>query len=488
MADLTIQKINEVYLKVDTEPYIEHELKDRFTFEVPNKKFMPQYRIKYWDGYVHLFNMKTKRIYVGLLDKIVAFCEKAGYTYEFENNKYYGPPFEINEMVSMGGVKDYIGSITNYKPRPYQIEAVYEALRYHRKLLISPTASGKSLMIYSIIRYYVAKGQKILLVVPTTSLVEQMYKDFEDYGWDPKNHCHRIYAGRERTNVNEVTITTWQSVYELERNFFVDYDVIVGDEAHLFKSKSLVKIMDKLEHAKYRYGFTGTLDGTQTHKWVLEGLFGPSYKVTGTKDLMDQGHLSQLDIQCLVLKYKPKNFETYEDEIQYLIGHEKRNKFITNLALDLKGNTLILYSRVETHGKILYELINNSILAIDRKIFFIHGGVDAEDREEVRKITEEETNAIIVASYGTFSTGINIRRLHNVIFASPSKSRVRNLQSIGRVLRKGKDKVKAKLYDIADDLTTRSKKNYTLNHFIERVKIYVQEQFNYEIISINIKD
>ena len=152
MADLTIQKINEVYLKVDTEPYIEHELKDRFTFEVPNKKFMPQYRNKYWDGYVHLFNMKTKRIYVGLLDKIVAFCEKAGYTYEFENNKYYGPPFEINEMVSMGGVKDYIGSITNYKPRPYQIEAVYEALRYHRKLLISPTASGKSLMIYSIIR------------------------------------------------------------------------------------------------------------------------------------------------------------------------------------------------------------------------------------------------------------------------------------------------------------------------------------------------
>ena len=488
MADLTIQKVNEVYLKVKTEPSIEYELRDKFTFEVPNKKFMPQYRSKYWDGYVHLFNLKTKRIYVGLLDKIVAFCEKAGYTYQFENNKYYGPPFEINEMISMGGVKDYMASITKLKPRPYQIEAVYEALKYNRKLLISPTASGKSLMIYALIRYYVAKKQKILLVVPTTSLVEQMYKDFEDYGWDPKNHCHRIYAGRERTNVNEVTITTWQSVYELERSFFVDYDVIIGDEAHLFKSKSLVKIMDKLEHAKHRYGFTGTLDGTQTHKWVLEGLFGPSYKVTQTKELMDQGHLSQLDIQCLVLKYKPKKFETYEDEIQYLISHEKRNKFITNLALDLKGNTLILYSRVETHGKILYELINNSTLAINRRIFFIHGGVDAENREEVRRITEEETNAIIVASYGTFSTGINIRRLHNVIFASPSKSRIRNLQSIARVLRKGKDKDKAKLYDIADDLTIGSRKNYTLNHFIERVKIYVQEQFNYEIISINIKD
>jgi len=487
MADLTIQKVNEVYLKIETEPHIEYELRDRFTFEVPNKKFMPQYRSKYWDGYVHLFNMKTKRIYVGLLDKIVAFCENAGYSYQFANNKFYGPPFEVNEMISMEGVKDYMKSITTFTPRDYQIEAVYDALRYNRKLLISPTASGKSFMIYAIVRYFVALGKKILLVVPTTSLVEQMFKDFQDYGWDAENYCHRIYAGRERINTSEVTITTWQSVYNLDRSFFEEYDVVIGDEAHLFKSKSLIGIMDKLHHAKYRYGFTGTLDGTQTHKWVLEGLFGPSYKVTGTKKLIDEGHLSTLDIQCLVLKYKPQKFDTYEDEIQFLIGHEKRNKFITNLAIDLTGNTLILFSRVEAHGKVLFEIINSKVTS-ERKVFFIHGGVDAEDRELVRKITEEEKDAIIVASYGTFSTGINIKNLHNVIFASPSKSRVRNLQSIGRVLRKGKDKVKARLYDIADDLTTGSRKNYTLNHFIERIKIYVQEQFNYDIISIDIKD
>ena len=487
MTDLTIQKVNEVYLKIDTQPHIEYELRDRFTFEVPNKKFMPQYRGKFWDGYVHLFNMKTKRIYVGLLDKVIAFCENAGYSYNFEDNKYYGLPFEINSMISKEGVKDYIKSITSFKARDYQIDAVYDALRYNRKLLISPTASGKSLMIYAITRYFVGRKNKVLLVVPTTSLVEQMFKDFEEYGWDAKNHCHRIYAGRERTNVNEVTITTWQSVYNLDRGFFEDYDVVIGDEAHLFKSKSLVNIMNKLHHAKYRFGFTGTLDGTQTHKWVLEGLFGPSYKVTQTKDLMERGLLSTLDIQCLLLKHAPKKFETYEDEIQYLIGHEKRNNFISNLAIDLKGNTLILYSRVETHGKVLYEMINKNVTH-GRKVFFIHGGVDAEVRESVRKITEEENNAIIVASYGTFSTGINIKNLHNVIFASPSKSRIRNLQSIGRVLRKGKNKTKAKLYDIADDLTKGSKKNYTLNHFIERVKIYVQEQFNYEIISINIKE
>jgi superfamily II DNA or RNA helicase len=219
---------------------------------------------------------------------------------------------------------------------------------------------------------------------------------------------------------------------------------------------------------------------------VLEGVFGPSYKIIRTEELMRQGHLSQLDIQCLVLKHSPQKFETYEDEIKYLISHEKRNKFISNLTLDLKGNTLVLYSRVATHGEPLYQLINNN-KRDDRKVFFIHGGVDAEERELVREITERENNAVIVASYGTFSTGINIRNLHNVIFASPSKSRVRNLQSIGRVLRKGKNKTKAVLYDIADDCTHNSRKNYTLNHFIERIKIYNEEKFNYEIITIQIK-
>jgi superfamily II DNA or RNA helicase len=379
-----------------------------------------------------------------------------------------------------------MSSICSYTPRKYQIEGVYDALKHNRKLLISPTASGKSLMIYAIVRYYVSKEQKILLVVPTTSLVEQMYKDFQDYGWDAESYCHRIYSGREKTNNAPVTITTWQSVYKLEKSFFEEYNVIIGDEAHLFKSKSLVSIMTKLHHAKYRFGFTGTLDGTQTHKWVLEGLFGPSYKITKTEELMRQGHLSQLDIQCLVLKHPPQKFNTYEDEIQYLISHDQRNKFIKNLSLDLKGNTLVLFSRVEAHGAILYESINNN-KRNDRKVFFIHGGVDTDERELVREITEKETDAIIVASYGTFSTGINIKNLHNVIFASPSKSRIRNLQSIGRVLRKGQNKTKAILYDISDDCTHNSRKNYTLNHLIERIKIYNEENFNYEIITVQLK-
>ncbi len=485
-ANLVISKSNEVFLKINTEPHIEYELRDHFKFEVPNAKFMPQYRGRNWNGEIHLYDMRSKQIYVGLLDKIVQFCDNYGYSYKFEDNKFYGTPFEENDNISLEGVKDYMYSICSHTPRKYQIEGVYGALKHNRKLLISPTASGKSLMIYSLVRYYVDRGEKILLVVPTTSLVEQMYKDFLDYGWDADSYCHKIYSGKEKSNESPVTITTWQSVYKLERSFFEDYGVIIGDEAHLFKSKSLINIMTKLHHAKYRFGFTGTLDGTQTHKWVLEGLFGPSYKVTRTDELMRQGHLSQLDIQCLVLKHKPQTFETYNDEIEYLISHEQRNRFIKNLALDLKGNTLILFARVEAHGQVLYDEINNNKRG-DRKVFFIHGGVDAVEREQVREITEKENNAIIVASYGTFSTGINIKKLHNVIFASPSKSRIRNLQSIGRVLRKGKDKVKATLYDISDDCSTKSRRNYTLNHFIERIKTYNEENFNYEIITIQLK-
>ena len=486
MANIIIQKKNEIYLKVETEPHIHQELSEHFTFDVPGAKFMPQYRSKYWDGKIRLYSNHTGELYVGLLDKLVAWAKNCEYTVEFKDNKFYGSPFEQNEMISVEGVSDYMKSISRHEPRDYQVDAVYDALRYNRKLLISPTASGKSLMIYSIVRYFVEKEHNILLIVPTTSLVEQMYKDFEDYGWNAEEYCHKIYSGKEKSTNKNVVITTWQSIYNLPRSFFENFDVVIGDEAHQFKSKSLVGIMTKMDNTKYRFGFTGTLDGSQTHKWVLEGLFGPSYKVTQTQELIEKGYLSKLQIKVLLLKHNEHQFDEYEEEIQYLITHDKRNNFIKNLSLDLKGNTLILYSRVETHGQPLYEMINSSA-AKDRKIFFVYGGVDAEEREKVREITEKENDSIIVASYGTFSTGINIKNLHNIIFASPSKSRVRNLQSIGRVLRKGENKNKAVLYDIADDITYKSKKNYTLNHLIERIKIYNEEKFNYEIIQLDFK-
>ena len=284
-----------------------------------------------------------------------------------------------------------------------------------------------------------------------------------------------------------VFCSTWQSLYKMQKKYFEKFNCVIVDECHTAKAKSIVSIMSKLCDAKYRFGFTGTLDGIEVNKWVLEGLFGPSYKIVKTDELMQKGHLAKLDIKVLLLKYPPQRFEVYEDEIQYIINHQKRNNFIKNLALDLKGNTLILFSRVETHGQPLYELINNNKID-NRQVFFVHGGVSTQDREQVREITEKENNAIIVASYGTFSTGINIKNLHNVIFSSPSKSRIRNLQSIGRVLRKSNTKTKATLYDIADDISYKSRKNYTLNHLIERIKIYSEENFNYDIVNIPMKN
>ena len=486
MTDLNIAKKNEVHLTIDAEPHIQQELSDYFTFDVPGAKFMPQYRNRHWDGKVRLFSTATGEVYVGLLDKIVSWAKKSEYSVKFINNEVYGTPFEQNEEISREGVKDYMTAISSHKPREYQVDGVYEALKYNRKLIISPTGSGKSLMIYAVTRYHVGRKRRILLVVPTTSLVEQMYKDFIEYGWDVEKYCHRVYAGRKRSTPQRVTISTWQSIYKMDRKWFSQFDVIIGDEAHQFKSKSLVSIMSKLRDTKYRYGFTGTLSGAQTHKWVLEGLFGPSYKVTKTNELIEKGHLSKLNIRIILLKHPPIKFGDYQEEINYIISHEKRNNFIKNLALSLDGNTLILYSRVESHGEILYKSINSSVDDV-RKVFFVHGGVDGEEREEVRLITEQEKNAIIVASYGTFSTGINIKNLHNVVFASPSKSRIRNLQSIGRVLRKSKGKNTAMLYDIADDISSDGQRNYTLNHLIERVKIYNDENFNYELSNVTLK-
>ena len=315
MSHLIISKKNEVFLQVKAEPHVYYELADQFTFDVPGAKFMPQYRNKYWDGKIRLFNTQNGEIYVGLLDKVIQFCKDHEYSYEFVENKFYGLPFEVNEMISKEGVKDYMTSVSKYAPREYQIEGVYDALKHNRRLLISPTASGKSLMIYSLVRYHVERGQNTLIVVPTTSLVEQMYKDFADYGWDVGSYCHKIYAGRERETDSQVIITTWQSIYKLPRKYFSRFNVVVGDEAHQFKSKSLISIMTKLGDAKFRYGFTGTLDGTQTHKWVLEGLFGPSYKIIRTEELMKKGHVAKLDINVLLLKHPAHKFETFEDEV-----------------------------------------------------------------------------------------------------------------------------------------------------------------------------
>ena len=246
--------------------------------------------------------------------------------------------------------------------------------------------------------------------------------------------------------------------------------------------------MTKCVNAKYRIGTTGTLDGTQTHKLVLEGLFGRVYTVTTTKKLIDKKELAAFSIKILLLQY-PKDVcsamrkSKYMDELEFLVGHQQRNKYIKNLVLSLDGNTLLLFRLVKKHGRILYDMIKEEA-DVNRKTFFVYGGTETETRERIRSIAEEEQDAIIVASYGVFSTGINIRNLHNIIFASPSKSRIRNLQSIGRGLRISDNNQETVLYDISDDLRSGARKNFAYQHFEERIKIYEEEKFPYKIYNI----
>jgi superfamily II DNA or RNA helicase len=491
MEKIVVEKYNDVYIKIYCEPGTRYELQDYFTFTVPGARFMPQVRNKYWDGKIRLFNLATQMLYAGLVPYVRKFAYDRGYEVDVDST-LYDDEFSLKEAKEFS---DIVLKDTKFDAREYQLEAFAHAMRTKRALLLSPTASGKSLIIYLITRAMIAKDKKILVIVPTTSLVNQMKTDFEEYGYE--NDIRIIMGNTDkswRNSIDErIVISTWQSIYKMPKPWFNQFGAVMGDEAHNFKSKSLSSIMSKMDSCEYRFGFTGTLDGTLTHKLVLEGLFGAVKKVTTTEKLMKDGALATLNIKCLVLGYPPSAREllkkaNYRDELDYIVTNEARNKFIENLALSLKGNTLVLFQFVEKHGKVLYDLIQKQAdkEIFDRKIFFVYGATDADSREQVRAITENEDNAIIVASYGTFSTGVNIKRLHNVIFSSPTKSRIRTLQSIGRGLRTGEGKQQATLFDIADDLTWKSRKKYTLEHFAERVKYYNDEKFDYKIYQVKL--
>ena len=491
---ITIEKINNVHLRILTDQSISQELSEFFTFEVPGYKFTPAYRSGQWDGKIRMFDQYRKTLYVGLLKYVLDFADRNSYKVLYNDDICI-------QSVTHQEIIDYANWLqpsSRGEPitiRDYQVDAVHKAISEERVLLLSPTASGKSFIIYTIMRHHLDNDRKCIIIVPTTSLVEQLYTDFADYsstnGWRTDKHCQKLYSGFTKDFTHDVLITTWQSVYKQPAQWFNQFNVIFGDEAHQFKAKSLTTIMDKMVNIRYRIGTTGTIDNSKVNKLVLEGIFGPVYKVISTKELMDSNQVANLKITCIVLKYdevtrKIVNKSTYQDEMEHIVSHVKRNKFIRSLALNSEGNTLVLFQYVHKHGKILYEMIKEKV-ADNRKVFFVYGGTDTEAREEARKLMEFETDAIIIASFGVFSTGINIPSIENIIFASPSKSKIRNLQSIGRGLRLKEGKTHCNLYDISDDLHWKSWRNHTLNHFTERLKIYSEEKFTYKIVEVPIE-
>ena len=490
---IRVRLLNHSYMAIESNAHQEQELRDFFSFFVPGHRYMPAFKRKVWDGKIKLYNMVTKQMNVGLYHHLRKFCADRFYPLQILEHEEYGIPSAKDDVDHPSLIKKMNAWEMPFEPRDYQYKAISHGIENKRCLLLSPTGSGKSFIIYNLMRF-VKENKDVdttLIIVPTTSLVEQMYKDFADYGYDVENQCHMIYSGKDKVTDKPIIISTWQSIYKFGPEWFEQFDAVFGDEVHLFKAKSLSTMMDKCSNARYRFGTTGTLDGTETNKLVLEGLFGPVFKVTTTSKLQEDKTLADLDISILLLRYhndichRMKD-KTYQEEIDYIVTNKRRNNFITKLAVDQKGNTLVMFQFVEKHGKILYDLIRDAV-EDDRKVFYVSGEVDASDREKIRGIVEKEDGAIIVASLGTFSTGINIRNLHNIVFGTPSKSQVKVLQSIGRGLRQSDNGQVTKLYDIADDFHVDSHKNFTLKHSAERIKIYTKEGFKYKIYPIDLK-
>jgi superfamily II DNA or RNA helicase len=474
---------------VNCEMSIAQELYDHFSFYVPGYKFMPAYKRKVWDGQIHMLNRSTGEINAGLYFKMKEFAMKRGVGIELEESKF-GVPGQKNDLNHMENLKWLSHLNVPFLPRDYQYKAITHALENKRSVLVSPTGSGKSFIIYLLLRWYIDRYKKqTLIIVPTTSLVEQMVSDFASYGYKAEN-VHKIYSGKDKDSDKKIIVTTWQSIHRLGPGWFSKFGMVIGDECHGFKARSLTTIMNKCINADYRIGTTGTLDGTQVNRLVLEGLFGPVFNVTTTAELQEKKQLASLDIDIILLNYSEESKKLlkgakYQEEIDFLVSHDKRNKFIRNLACSLDGNTLVLFNLVEKHGKVLRDLIKEK-LDNGRRLFYVSGETKTNDREAVRKIVESQSNSITLASLGTFSTGINIRNIHNIIFASPSKSQIRVLQSIGRGLRMSDDGRTTKLYDIADDLRAEKKANFTLRHSAERIKIYNKEKFKHKLTKVDL--
>jgi superfamily II DNA or RNA helicase len=495
MPQVLIRKINEVHLQIHAEDHIYKELGQTFSFMAPGYQHDTRYQKGWWDGSMKLFNQTKHTLYIGLLPRLEQWLIEKEYTYQIQDESLY----LLNEF-SLIEAREFAESLKPHSlgnllvADDYQIEGFAQAIRRRRVLIESPTASGKSLIAYFICRYLLDKNhaRRILIIVPTQQLVKQLRGDFIDYSsvnkWTDQNDIALIMEGMTKHTDTPITISTWQSIYSLDESYFNNFDAIIGDECHHFKAKSLKEIMENATQVKWRIGMTGTLEDTQVHQLVLEGLFGSVFKTVSVERLIASGRLADFEIKCIILTYPkdetPKAVE-YRDEVKWLISNERRTRYIRNLACSLKGNTLILYQYVDTHGKLIYDAIKAKV-GSTRKVFFISGDIDVEIREEFRRLVEIEKDAIIVASIGTTATGINIKNLHNLIFASPSKKRIRIMQSIGRSLRKGSDKSRAILFDIADDLKWDDLKNYSLQHFIQRLKIYATERFRFKIYNVQL--
>ena len=488
---ITIKKKNDVYLHVDGPRDELRMMSDYFTFTVDGHQFTPAFKNKIWDGKIRMFDLRTSQIYAGLIHEIAKFSKDLDVAIEIEGSKYDFPgkdqPLEDDFAEGFLKAPNVHSKGVPIQHRDYQVEAIKWALRKQRGLILSPTASGKSLVIYSLIRWYrEVHERKILIIVPTVSLVQQMIGDFTDYSNGSFKDVHGITGGVSKDTDKRVVVSTWQSIWKQPAGWFAQFGSVICDEVHTAQAKSIKSMMEKLIICPDRIGLTGTLQEAKTHELVLKGLFGSVHKAVSTRELIDNDQVSQISIRIVRFNYNTTDRKTlgranYQEEIDFLLKHEKRNQVLAKMARTLPGNTLIVFNKIE-HGKKLYEMIGTPD---DKRVFYIAGETDKDTREATRHLVEAN-DSIVVASLGVFSTGVNIRNLHNLIFAHPSKSKIKVLQSIGRVLRKADDGRPATVYDIVDDLKQGSRDNYALKHAAERFKHYTNENLDFKINNVDL--
>lgn len=505
-ADVVILPHDSVYATIRCPRHIAYELSEQFVFKAENYRFHPKYKKKLWDGNIRLFPRGSDKLYIGLIDDVVRYCRKTGYSV------YVHPELtNAGNHVKKDKIKQFLDGLNLHargKPiqaKDYQIDAVWRAVNKRRMIVKSPTGSGKSLIIYSILRWFEQHtDQKQLVIVPTISLVTQMAADFADYSLgEVSDRIYSITGGVEKDvpDNKDIVITTWQSIAKQHPSWYDQFHTIIADEAHQYKATSLKTIMENARNTDVKIGTTGTTGKKLVNVMTLKALFGEIISFTSTKKLMDRKDLAQMEIHAFVLNYpaemgkelrrqireakkdkaniRKKTTLGYNLELQMVYNSSIRMKFLCKVVKSAKKrNCLILFDRSE-YGKDVYQTMKK--VFPEKQVFYIDKDVKKAERESIRNYMEEHDDCVLVASYGTTATGVNIRNLPVVVLASPTKSVIRLLQSIGRGLRKHENKDKLLLVDIADNLSTKSQKNYGIKHFMDRLGIYSEEGFDFKI-------
>lgn len=497
------------------EIYQELDIQDRFSFEIENAKHDPRVKAGKWDGIKKLYDRRTKRMYIGLLLSLLEFCHKQGFSVDLDDSMY---PDEDDEL-DLEDVKHIVETIIQPKDKDgntievydYQYDAVLYMLNMGRSVCLSATSSGKSLMIYIALRIYQLiedyQDKKIYITVPSVNLVNQMYADFETYSkgtsWSVSKHCQKVTAKHPKIIDKNVVITTWQSQKNLPYEENENVCVIFIDECHGAKANELTSILERLTTCKHKHGLTGTLDDVECNQLVIQGLLGPAKRIVTSKEIIDANRATNVKVNMILLNHSKqttneflqfrkdfagtgKNFDPkklYEAEVQFLNGYEPRLNLLLEMIDSLEGNTLVMFDRVEKYGEILYERFKK---IRPNSTFMIVGKVDGDKREEIRLDIENYDDASIWASFGTMSTGVSINKLHNCVLISSSKSKIRILQTIGRMMRLHSTKMNSYIYDIVDNLQLDHKENYAMQHAQKRIEYYTNESFDLDFIKIDL--